>query len=96
LWLNEREIGRTPVDVDFLFYGRYDVALQKDGFEPLLTSGNAVAPWWDNIPFDLFAEMWPGQSRVKISWHYQLEAQQDDSAGLLERARDLRQAVGSD
>ncbi|MFB3120043.1 MAG: PEGA domain-containing protein [Stenotrophomonas maltophilia] len=31
VWLNDREIGRTPVDVDFEFYGRYDVRLHLPG-----------------------------------------------------------------
>src|SRR5689334_12153842 len=44
LWLNGREVGRTPVDVDFIYYGVYDVQLVKDGYEPLLSSGHADAP----------------------------------------------------
>ena len=41
VWLNEREVGRTPVEVEFLYYGTYDVRLVKDGYEPLLTKGEA-------------------------------------------------------
>ena len=95
LWLNGREFGRTPLDVDFLYYGVYDVQLVKDGYEPLLTSGEADAPWWDGIPFDLFSEITPGDKRVHIAWHYTMQPRNDDPAALLQRARDLRQAIAT-
>src|SRR5688572_6831876 len=56
-WLNGREIGRTPLLVDFIYYGDYDVVLEKDGFEPLLTKGEAKAPLWDTVPFDFISEV---------------------------------------
>jgi len=93
VWLNGREIGRTPVDVDFTYYGTYDVQLVADGCEPLLTTGQANAPWWDNIPLDLAAEITPGQKRVKIAWHYELQPRDDDPAALHERARQLRARI---
>jgi hypothetical protein len=90
-WLNGREVGRTPLEVDFLYYGEYDVVLQEDGFDPLLTSGKAEPPWWDNIPLDLAAEMTPGEREAKVAWHYTLPPRNDDPAALLDRARELRQ-----
>jgi len=95
LWLNGREIGRTPVDVDFLYYGIYDVQLVKDGYEPLLTTGEADAPWWDIIPLDLVSEAMPGDKRVRIQWHYTMQPRNDDQVGLLQRARDLRQTIAT-
>jgi hypothetical protein len=67
-WLNGREVGRTPVTVDFLHYGTYDVVLEADECEPLLTSGKANPPLWDNVPLDLFAEMAPGEPHAYIAW----------------------------
>jgi hypothetical protein len=91
--LNGREVGRTPVEVDFVYYGEYDVVLEKDGYEPLLTSGAAIPPWWENIPLDLAAEAMPGEPRADIRWHYQLQPRDDDPVGLVERARGLRERV---
>jgi hypothetical protein len=90
VWLNDREIGRTPVDVDFTYYGEYDVRLVKDGYEPLVTSGKAMPPVWDNVPLDLGAELWPGEINSRIAWHYQLEPASSDPAALLERAETMR------
>ena len=90
VWLNDREIGRTPVDVDFTYYGEYDVRLVKDGYEPLVTSGKATPPVWDNVPLDLGAELWPSEIESRIAWHFALEPAASDPAALLERAASMR------
>jgi hypothetical protein len=90
LWLNGREIGRTPVEVDFLYYGDYDMLLVAEGYEPLLTHRDAKPPWWDNIPLDLLAETTPGQKHVRLDWHFELEPRNDDPDALLQRALDVR------
>lgn len=90
VWLNGREIGRTPVETDFLYYGTYDVQLEAEGYEPLLTFGQAKPPWWDNIPLDLAAELTPGRKHARVAWHYRLEPRRDDPVELVERARQLR------
>lgn len=93
LTLNGREIGRTPVSVDFLHYGIYDVQLEAEGYEPLLTTGEAQPPLWDTIPLDLVSELTPPMKHAKIVWHYQLQPRDDDPAAVLERARQLRERL---
>jgi hypothetical protein len=92
-WLNGAEVGRTPVTVDFLHYGEYDVQLVREGYEPLLTSGKANAPLWDIVPVDLAAELWPGESHADIRWHYVLAPREDDRPALLDRAQALREKL---
>jgi len=95
VWVNEREVGRTPVEVEFLYYGTYDVRLRKEGFEPLLTSGDADAPLWDTFPLDLAAEAVPGEPHSRIAWHYLLVPLDEDQQSLLERAGSLRAEVAA-
>jgi hypothetical protein len=57
--LNDLEVGRTPLTRDFTWYGTYDVELRAQGYEPLRTKGKVIAPWWQWVPFDLFAEILP-------------------------------------
>lgn len=90
VWLNDREVGRTPIEVEFLYYGTYDVRLVKDGYEPLITSGRADAPLWDVVGIDLAAELLPLEFHSHVEWTYQLEPVTHDEAGLIQRARDLR------
>src|SRR5438034_9716046 len=93
--LNGREIGRTPLEVDFVHYGTYDVVVEKDGYEPMLTSGLAEAPWWDNVPLDLGAELAPAHLRSDIAWKYVLQPRNDDPATLVDRAHELRERLAS-
>ena len=93
VWLNDQEVGRTPVAVPFTFYGTYDVRLEKDGFAPLWTTGEAQMPWWELPGPDLAAELIPG-AESNVAWHYELTeatpAQDIDTRALRDRARDLR------
>ncbi|MEM7626996.1 MAG: GntR family transcriptional regulator, partial [Planctomycetota bacterium] len=93
VWLNDEEVGRTPVAVPFTFYGTYDVRLEKDGFAPLWTTGEAEMPWWEAPGPDLFAELIPG-AESNVAWHYELEAATPaadvDTEALRARARELR------
>ena len=91
LWLNDREVGRTPVEVDFDYYGTYDVRLEQDGYEPMMTSGRANAPWWDTVVLDLLAEAVPGTLTSRVEWHYVMQPVDDDRDRLIDRARQLRE-----
>jgi hypothetical protein len=93
VWLNDREIGRTPVDVGFVHYGTYDVRLIRDGYEPLHTAGEAKPPPWDIIGIDLAAELLPADLHSDVHWHFELEPALNDREGLLERAEAMREEL---
>jgi hypothetical protein len=90
VWINDREVGRTPLDVEFVHDGVYDVRLAAEGYEPLVTSGSTSPPVWDLPPFDLGAELAPATLERHVSWHYELEPADLEPQGLLERAREAR------
>lgn len=54
--LNDQEIGRTPVKVDFTWYGDYDIILRKEGYQTIQTSKRIEAPWYQRPGIDLFTE----------------------------------------
>jgi hypothetical protein len=90
VWLNDREVGRSPIDVDFDYYGTYDVRVEQEGYEPLMTTGKAKAPLWDTVGLDLISELMPFTLHSRVEWHYALEPVKDDPEALVDRARDLR------
>jgi hypothetical protein len=96
VYLNDREVGRTPLKVEFLYYGTYDVRLVKDGYEPLLTKGDANAPWWDVPGVDLAAELVPARLQSEIEWHFDLTPADDDPSRLIERAREMQAATAAE
>jgi len=90
VWVNDREVGRTPLEISFIHYGRYDVRIEKEGFEPQMTFGEANAPLWDAVGPDLIAELLPLPLRSEIAWHYPLMPASTDRQALIARANELR------
>lgn len=94
VYLNDSEVGRTPVTVPFTFYGTYDVRLEKEGFQSLNTQQQAKAPWWEAPGPDLLAEAMPGTRKVQLNWNYTLRPSEEVVPDrLIERAKELRQEV---
>lgn len=71
VYLNDEEVGRTPVTVPFTWYGTYDVRLEKDGYNALWTKRETEMPWWENPGPDLIAEALPDR-KVELAWHFEL------------------------
>ena len=55
--LNDEEIGESPVTVGFSWYGDYCVRISKEGYQTLDTHQQLEGPWYDDFPFDFFAEI---------------------------------------
>lgn len=92
--LNGVEVGATPIEVGFRYYGQYDLRLRKDGYQPLTAAPWAHAPWYEYPPIDFVLLPLPIETMVR--WHYQLEptsVEQDAAAALIERGQQMRRAV---
>ena len=91
--LNDIDVGFTPVEVDFTWYGEYDVRLEKDGFEPILTTAIAKAPLYETPVIDLAAGLIPVRKKSHIDWHYELQPANDDPDAVVERALQFRETM---
>lgn len=88
--LNDKDVGVTPLEVGFTWFGTYDVRLHREGYEPLVTTRETEAPLHEIPPFDLVALAIPGTKTTHIEWHFVMEPAMNDEAALLERAASLR------
>ena len=96
VYLNDREVGRTPLTTDFLWYGTYDVQLRKDDYETLSARTRVVAPWWGWPPFDLAAEMMPFHPTDHRKLNYVLRERQDEpTAALVARGLEFKNRLGT-
>ena len=94
--LNGIEVGRTPIERDFTWYGVYEVELRKEGYETLKTTGDVPAPWWQWVPIDLVAELFPLRDRQALSYSMQPVSQAAvNPQQMLERAEALRPQLQS-
>ena len=92
VYLNGEEVARTPAEVPLEWYGQYDVAVRKEGYETLKTERWVVAPWWQWPPIDLLAELAPVRLRDTRRLRFELAPLEERNAGLLERAEVFREA----
>ncbi|MGW8256947.1 MAG: PEGA domain-containing protein [Thermoguttaceae bacterium] len=76
VYVDDYEIGTTPVSTNFLYYGTRKLRLVKDGYETLTVLQPIPAPWYQFPPFDFIAENFvPGEIRDQRTLDYQLKPQ---------------------
>lgn len=80
VWLNDEEVGTTPVTVNFNWYGDYNVRIEKSGYDILNTHCAMERPLHDKFPFDFFAEvLWPKQIVDEYTWTFELQPYKQSS-----------------
>lgn len=100
--INDQEVGITPVDTRFTFYGGYDVQLIKPGYEHIHELRKAKAPLYEYPVVDLVATAVPADINHTIEWHFDLtpvaETTDPDAArqSLLTRAEQMREQARTD
>jgi hypothetical protein len=95
VWLNDEEIGTTPVTVPFNWYGDYNVRIEKSGYEIVNTHRLLKQPAHDKFPLDFFAEvLWPGTIKDSYTWTFDLQPYQPAAPEeLIESADKMQQRV---
>jgi hypothetical protein len=91
VFLNDEEVGVSPVTASFNWYGDYSVRISKQGYETLNTHRRLKGPWYDHFPFDFFAQILPGRTNDSYEWKFTLGPKvQSNRETLIESARKLR------
>ncbi len=102
VWVNDVEVGRTPVTVPFEWYGDYDLKfrLDKDVGTPgkpdvrhyyLHTHMKTTTPWFEQIGVDLFTETSPAKFTDEQVWAFAIpQVAEPTDADLVARANQLK------
>lgn len=92
VFLNDEEIGITPVTIEFSWYGDYKVRIEKQGFETLNTHRKLVGPLHDRFPFDFMADfLWPQRIIDSYEWEFKLtEYQPPERDDLIKASKVMR------
>ncbi len=95
VYIDDQEIGETPVSTPFVYYGTRKIQLVKDGFETLTVKQKFSPPWYEVPPLDFFAEnVYPGELRDERIVDFEMEPQRVvPIPEILERAQQLRDAT---
>jgi hypothetical protein len=93
IYLNDQEIGRTPLTHDFQQYGVYQLEVRKEGYVTVKGTQVTEEPWWQLIPLDLVTELLPFHFKDIRNYHYTMaeaSTQPADPRVMLERAGQMR------
>jgi len=92
VYVDNYEIGTTPVSVNFTYYGTRQIRLVKDGYETLTVMQPVTPAWYQIPPADFVTEnMLPGELRDHREFTYNLMPQvMVPTDQLLARAEQLR------
>ena len=73
VYVDNYEIGTTPVSTNFTYYGTRKIQLVRDGYETLTEHRTIPPPWYQIPPLDFFTEnLIPGTLRDRRTLNYQL------------------------
>ncbi len=92
VYVDNYEIGVTPVSTDFVYYGTREFRLVKDGYETQTKLVTIPPPWYQFVPFDFVAEnLIPYEVRDERKLDFAMEPQRlVPTEELLGRADSLR------
>jgi len=98
IWLNDEEVGRSPVTIDFLWYGDYGIIARLEGWQTLITHEEIVAPWYQLPGVDFVTEvLYPGWLHDAREMHFALAPESLPAAeDLRARAAEFRERVLSE
>jgi len=95
LYVDDYEIGTTPISTDFIYYGKRKIRLVKDGYETLIVTQWIPPPWYEVPPLDFISEnLVPGYIRDQRVLDFQLKPQTlVPTEQLISRAEGLRRGL---
>jgi hypothetical protein len=95
VYVDDYDIGITPVSTSFIYYGTRKIRLVKDGYETLTVMQPIPPPWYEFYGVDFVSENFvPGQIRDQRVFDFQLKPQMlVPSDQLLSRAEQLRRGM---
>jgi len=95
VFLNDEQIGTSPVTVSFNWYGDYDIRISKEGYETLKTHRKLEAPWYDGFPFDFIVGILnPGLIVDSYEWTFELSGKDvPDRNKLVQNAQELKKQL---
>ena len=94
IFLNDEEIGISPVTVNFNWYGIYRVKIQKNGYETLKSNVKIERPVHDYFPFDIFENLFNPHRVDSYCWEFDLQPYQSiDRKLLIDKAKLAKEKV---
>jgi hypothetical protein len=97
VYVDDYQLGSTPVSHDFVYYGTRKIRLVKDGYETLTVRQPFPVPWYQFFPLDFVTEnLWPWEIRdERVVTLAMQPAATTPPESVVARAEQARLAAGS-
>jgi len=97
VYVDDYQLGATPVSHDFVYYGTRKIRLVKDGYETLTVRQPFPVPWYQIFPLDFVTEnLWPWEIRdERVVTLAMQPAAATPPESVVARAEQARLAAGS-
>ncbi|GHT12914.1 hypothetical protein FACS1894170_08310 [Planctomycetales bacterium] len=98
VFLDGKEIGRTPFSTNFQHYGKREFKIVKQGYETQTKLLPVRAPWYEWVGIDFVSEVLvPGKLTDQKFFEFELRPQPEVSgAEIVARAEELRHTAHTD
>jgi hypothetical protein len=98
VYLDGKEIGRTPFSTNFNYYGKREFKVVKQGYETQTKLLPVRAPWYEWPGIDFVSEVLvPGKLTDQKFFEFELRTQQETGgAEIVARAEELRRTAHTD
>ncbi|HUV38943.1 MAG TPA: PEGA domain-containing protein [Planctomycetota bacterium] len=94
VYVDDEEVGQTPVSTRFDFYGGRTFVLKKDGYRDTMEVRKVRKPFYAQPVLDIITDLGPIPIKDHQSFHFKMEPMQPvDADALIERAREMRSRV---
>ena len=95
VYVDDYEIGTTPISTNFIYYGHRKIRLVKDGYETKTVLHDVPPPWYQYFPLDFVTEnLVPGEIRDSRTLTFTLTPQTVvPTDTVLGRAEQLRRGM---
>ncbi|MDA7950889.1 MAG: PEGA domain-containing protein [Pirellulaceae bacterium] len=93
VFIDDREVGTSPVSVEYTYYGTRKIRVVKDGYETVSVKENLAPPWYQWPVVNFFSEnLWPAEIRDERTIDINMSPQKIVPTNeLIQRAQSLRQ-----
>lgn len=77
IYFDDKLIGKSPVNFDFMWYAKHRIKIEKEGFNTLETTEMIKAPYYMWIPIDLLSDLMPFPIKDERSFSYKLSPREN-------------------
>ena len=73
VYVSGQEVGRTPLTMEFTYYGDYEIVLRREGYKTYKGNANLILPWYEVPPVDLLSDLAPWTYHDRRYLHFTMD-----------------------